>query len=102
MKYEDFINAVGPGWQPMVAELIKDLEAIGWDGELHQVKEKFGELRFYVGSGTRMMFDLIEAAEKKSGTICEVCGKAADGPRVNQNGWFKTLCDPCRGEHGYG
>jgi hypothetical protein len=83
---------VDPGWVPIVDKLITELLALGWDGDLHQVKEKFGGLRFYVGAATPEMIKLIHAAEVETFTICEGCGK----PGVQRTGgWIKTLCDRC-------
>jgi hypothetical protein len=58
--------------------------------EIHQIKEKFGDLRFYVGPAPDHVHAAIVEAERKSYTICEVCGvsgKSRDGS------WIKTLCD---------
>lgn len=57
-----------------------------------QVKEKFGGLRFYIGSGNTEIFGMIRMAEEISFKICEECGS----PGKNRGGgWIKTLCDPC-------
>lgn len=37
------------GWYPLIVELDKKLAEIFPDYELHQVKEKFGTLRYYIG-----------------------------------------------------
>lgn len=40
---EDFLyDCVGKGWHPILRELFDQLFAIGWDGDVHQIKEKFG------------------------------------------------------------
>ena len=39
----------GPGWYPLLAELDAHLGALIPDYEIHQVKEKYGTLRFYWG-----------------------------------------------------
>lgn len=52
-------------WLPEIQELIKNLLELGWDGELHQVKVKFDELRFYIATGTKEMYDLIQSYEEK-------------------------------------
>lgn len=80
----------GPGWHPLIEALIKDLIALGWDRECHQIKEKFAGLRFYVGNGSKEMYELIHAAENESLHICEECGKS--GKRVDIGGWIKTRC----------
>lgn len=39
----------GPGWYALLVKLDEDLSALVPDYEVHQVKEKYGTLRFYVG-----------------------------------------------------
>lgn len=89
------IGDVGGGWLPIVEDLIVKLIDKGWDRALMQVKEKFGSLRFYIGTGTPEIFDLIREAENKSAVTCEDCGKPG---RVARWGayWLKCFCD----EHG--
>ena len=78
------------GWVPLIDELITDLKAMGWDGKIHQLKEKFGGLRFYIGGGSDAIFDRISKAEAKSYEICERCGNPGKPRKL---GWIKTLCD---------
>ena len=87
---EDVLAGVGKGWGKLVGELIDDLFKLGWDGELHQIKEKFGGLRFYIGGGTDEVWDRIHEAEEASLRVCEDCG--APGSTTN-HGWIRTLCD---------
>lgn len=81
---------IDEGWHGLVHELIQRLLNSGWDGDIHQIKEKFGGLRFYVGEASIQMHDLIDVYEELSFTICERCG--APG-KVRSTGWIKTLCD---------
>lgn len=87
-------SGVEPGWFDLVRTLVRALDAEGWDRELHQVKEKFGGLRFYAGSLTERMQQLINEAEDVSFTICEQC--SAHGTPGHRGGWITTLCEPCR------
>jgi hypothetical protein len=57
-----------------------------------QIKEKFGGLRFYMTHATDKMYDLINEAERKSYTTCEVCGAPGE---ERGGGWIRTLCDEC-------
>ena len=43
----------GPGWYPLLSRLAKKLAEVDPDGliEVYQVKEKFAELRVYIGAG---------------------------------------------------
>jgi len=58
-----------------------------------QVKEKFGTLRFYMSTETDEMEDLIEKAEFKSESICEICGKTGV---LDTSGWCEVRCATCR------
>lgn len=81
------------GWYGLVKELITKLLEAGWDGILCQVKEKYGTLRFYIGSSNDEVFDLINEYELLSSSTCEVCG--SKGEIISQSGWLKTSCKTC-------
>ncbi len=81
---------IGPGWVPLVSDLINEIRKVAPETEVLQVKEKFGGLRFYVGSTPRKVHDLISEAEAASFTICEMCGNPG---KPRPGGWIKTLCD---------
>ena len=81
---------VGPGWHDILKRLINDLFELGWDGQVLQVKEKFGGLRFYVGGASHAIYKRIEAAYDEASKTCEKCG--APG-MLREGGWLKTLCD---------
>lgn len=87
----------GDGWMDLIYRLSRAIsthvESTGLDVVATQVKEKFGELRFYVNRGDEEVFRLIDAAEQESATICELCG--APGTLVTK-GWRSTRCEPCR------
>ena len=57
---------------------------------VEQVKEKYGQLRFYCRASLRID-ELIDTCEELSARVCEVCGMAgclrADLP------WIQTLCE---------
>ena len=86
----DLQTEVGLGWADLLTHLVTDLFALGWNGVVLQIKEKFGGLRFYTGETTDEMEKIIYAAEMQSYKICETCG-APGLPRVGR--WVKTLCD---------
>jgi len=84
----------GDGWAPIVRDLFHDLISLGWDRDLHQVKEKFGKLRVYVGVATDEIYERIRQAEIASSHLCEDCGNI--GWNNNWDGfWFRTLCAEC-------
>jgi hypothetical protein len=81
---------VKEGWFQLIKDLIVDLNKMGWDKQVTQVKEKFGGLRFYINSGESEIHQRILQAETESYNICEICGEQGK-PRTN--GWYQTLCD---------
>lgn len=77
------------GWNALLEELNLELEAIDPDYEWVQIKQKFCELRVYLGKHSRAlcgcagyhdcrMEQAIGRASEKSMTICEWCGGEAD------------------------
>jgi hypothetical protein len=102
------------GWSRLVRKLFEDIRDAC---EKHQcalprvlqVKSKFGRLCFYLDNdytlfdrkssvGIKVM-QLIQEAENKSETICEISGLPGF-PHVN-NGWFATLSEKKAKELGY-
>jgi len=83
---------VGDGWYNLILKLSKKLEALPEADDLvvTQVKEKFGGLRFYVSAATDTVHNLIDAAEDKSRTLCEVCGGAGD---IGGSSWTQVRCE---------
>ena len=63
---------VWAGGHGLLDELIAKLIELGWDKDLHQVKEKFGGLRFYCGGLTTEQMAAIDEAEAKSYKICAI------------------------------
>ena len=94
------------GWFSLLWELCEHIET---ELKIHpeervmfsvdQVKEKFAGLRFYASGGTDVIYELIAEAEKKSYTICEICGRM--GKPMVRGGWYKTLCHEHSKEFGF-
>lgn len=84
--------AVGKGWHPIIVELNEQLAVLDPEYEVHQVKQKFGGLRYYCSLLTPEATGLIRAAEDRACVTCERCGQA--GSRQS-SGWGKVLCDAC-------
>lgn len=57
---------------------------------VHQIKEKFGGLRFYFQGGDDHVRGLVDMAETWAGHSCEICGNKG---KRRDGGWVKTLCD---------
>jgi len=93
---EDIAEYVGSGWRVIVIRLCNDLHKLGWDGELLQIKEKFGSLRFYIGQGTDEIFKRIDQAEAESCKTCMTCGQP--GRIMARRGWLRAVCPVCAGD----
>ena len=97
------------GWFDLIDDLDKKISHLAPNYEIHQVKEKYGTLRFYVGGPANskeaadIIDDLISYAEYLSKRICEVCGAGTsrirsrydDSVKTRGTGWYKTLCNDC-------
>lgn len=85
----------GEGWRLLIEQLDRDIRKAVPGYRAVQVKEKFGELRFYIDVLPEAEYDaaasLIREAERNSLKICEICGEP--GELRNRRGWDKTLCD---------
>lgn len=111
-------SGVGDGWVPLVDRLLTELKALGWNGSVLGIKEKFGLLRCYFsrtrydwhadaaapqggewvevagvpeGADLPAMKQVMDAAEEASSTICEQCG--APGELRLDGDRFVTGCD---------
>jgi len=96
-KLQDVINSCGNGWNTIITSLVSDLFELGWDGQLFQVKEKFGGLRFYIGQGNEAIWERISKAESQSQSTCIECGQPG---KVYYDGWMLPLCEKHAKENG--
>mgnify|MGYP000084172656 FL=1 len=64
--------------------------------EIHQIKEKFGGLRFYFEGGDDFCRGLETMAETWANRTCEVCGETG---KQRGGGWIRTLCDTHEAEY---
>lgn len=100
--------SVDAGWYPLVIATDALLAALDADYRVHQVKEKFGTLRYYfwpsgedVDHKTLDAMDAVtDGAERASAITCERCG-ATGFLRHTARGWVKTLCASCADTLGY-
>ncbi len=81
--------SVGKGWNKLIDILY---DAMPENTVVCQVKEKWGQLRFYTNGTTNEFHDLIDVMGWASECICENCGKV--GQLLNR-GWWKTKCPEC-------
>lgn len=106
--------SVGIGWLPIIERLVFEIDRhVDWnnarrkrflesnpDGEdipdeveyprIAQIKEKFGQLRFYYDGGDDYVSGLVTMAENWADKTCEKCGQPG---KLRHGGWIKTLCD---------
>jgi len=80
------------GWEPLVVDMFNDMFALGWDGRLWQIKEKFGALRVYIDEAPDVVRDRVTKAEYDSMQICDTCGKEG---KLWHDSWIRTMCQPC-------
>jgi hypothetical protein len=80
------------GWYQLIHDLLAELIKTDWDKDIHQIKEKFGGLRFYIGSASQEVHDIISRYESLSYLTCEVCGEKGE-LRKDTGLWYKTMCD---------
>lgn len=90
------------GWDNLLLEANSALEKIDPEYIICQVKQKFGELRFYTLHSDSFresepteydqnaFQEIITWAEDKSTRTCEYCGKDA---QRRSGGWISVLCD---------
>jgi hypothetical protein len=88
LKRDTALKSVGEGWSIFINNLY---DAKPKYTRVVQVKEKFGQLRFYVSIAPNWYFDLINYYQNESYNICEICGK--EGKVREDLGWLLTLCN---------
>jgi hypothetical protein len=92
---------INPGWIPLIVDLHKQISSLVPDYRIYQIKEKFGSLRYYADFTTSIeniknfeyLSELIQTAELKSQTICDICTQPAT--LRNHSFIYKTRCDSC-------
>lgn len=90
----------GDGWFDLIDTLCREISEAVQAGTMppvvaFQVKEKYGEFRFYLddhlcgNNDTRL---LIQDAEARADKTCEWCGQPGS---TRNHGWLQVLCDAC-------
>jgi len=82
---------ISEGWYQLIHDLLAELLETDWDKDIHQVKEKFGGLRFYIGGASSEVHKIISKYERLSYETCENCGEK--GELRSDLGWWRTLCE---------
>jgi len=91
----------GPGWNKIIVALNKVLQEAYPNYEVYQVKEKFGELRFYTnlpfweeGESPSLAARAILEAERLSCITCEICGDPGVKGKIS-GVLLRVLCEQC-------
>ncbi|MHB8189259.1 MAG: hypothetical protein ACYDHP_02295 [Ferrimicrobium sp.] len=89
------------GWYPIAVDVDRQLAEIDPAYIVHQVKEKFGGLRYYFTPSdtasepqVRKMRDVVARAKRKATGTCEVCGATADVD-LRKGAHWQTACSTC-------
>ncbi|SNS90033.1 hypothetical protein SAMN06295912_12259 [Sphingomonas laterariae] len=93
---EPWLLGVPEGWHALLRALGRDIAAVCPKATIVQAKEKFGELRVYLSGANRAAFDRVDAAEQRSRSLCQRCGRPAQ--LMVDDGFYATLCP----DHGRG
>ena len=84
------------GWFLLIKNLCEELKLYPYLVAV-QIKEKFGGLRFYIGSVSatdyNKVYSIIGKYEKLSYATCEKCGNPGE---ITKGLWLKTLCADCK------
>jgi len=91
----------GEGWYENLAQLLSHIDhyfnqkykGVPEGFKITQIKEKFGELRFYVEGSDRVIDELITFTENLCGRTCEFCG--SNNNIMKSKGWIVTACTSC-------
>ena len=87
--------SINTGWQRIIESLSANIDFYVKYSKVDypkvaQIKEKFGELRFYYDGGDERIHGMVRMAESWASNTCEICGKSG---KLRHGGWMKTLCD---------
>ena len=98
--------AISEGWWIIIEQLCANIQHhLNWKNKesevvpqvvVHQIKEKFGGLRFYYGGGDDEISGMVRMAESWASIACEECGGIASR---RSGGWIRTLCDKHEAEY---
>ena len=85
------------GWWPIVLDTHRQLKVISNEYRIHQIKEKFGGLRYYFSMPDQECYDkaqeIIKEAEVRAAGTCEYCGGPGKLRCIGR--WYHTTCDSC-------
>lgn len=85
----------GDGWHNLICLICEQIKELNPSDEFRftQIKEKLGKLRIYTNGGNDAIYQLLDAVEAESATICQDCGLE------NSEGIWKAICQRCSENH---
>lgn len=98
--FELFGIECGKGWYKLIKPIFDYIEEYNKDKSenekivIMQCKEKWGGLRIYTNFGNEELFKMIDDAEDKSYSVCEICG-SEENVGLRLTGWETTMCLEC-------
>jgi hypothetical protein len=107
-KYDwTWLDDLSTGWRKsfglmMIKEMDEELKASGrltnqndpfkrW--MIQQIKEKYGEMRFYHSGASRKFEEIVNKYSIISANVCELCGKP--DVKILNTGWIMPVCYKC-------
>lgn len=87
---EGWVDLLPAGWRPLYMDALERMRAVDPAVRVEDAKQKWGELRLYVTSADAA-YQIAREAERRSGTMCEVCGDLGRLMRT-EHGYNTTLC----------
>lgn len=84
------LQSVGKGWESLVNMIFDKVQTYAPGIIITQVKEKWGGLRVYSTPYVEDFDTFLHIIEKKSFTVCELCGNDA---HLRGGNYYQTLCD---------
>src|SRR5690606_25803707 len=82
---EKVLEQVPTGWSSILTSGFEEMFKAGWDGEIRQIKEKFGSLRLYLQNSNEEIETIVRRMEEQTEDICCVCGEPAT---KHSSGWY--------------
>lgn len=93
LTFDEVMRMVPNGWESILRDGFEKMFNLGWDGNISQIKEKFGTLRLYTECPAQIddaIEDVIAEMEQKTSKVCNQCGEPAT---TTTKGWFTYVCD---------
>ena len=92
------------GWYPIIVDVDRRLAELDPNYIVHQVKEKFGGLRYYFSATGNIdeetyqkMRQIVSSAEELAWQTCERCGTTTGVELRKELFHILTLCEACEG-----